>query len=118
MFWCQNTHKTYSIVLMYICFCGATYTIMTRQFTMYGYALLLLELQTCFLSIQNVFFFSKMEANSNECPAPEALSIQLSSFEYVLVEQTIFFLCVRTRILVQSLYCICTHALQTYTSFI
>lgn len=59
MFWCQNTHKTYSIVLMYICFCGATYTIMTRQFTMYGYALLLLELQTCFLSIQNVFFFPK-----------------------------------------------------------
>lgn len=26
MFWCQNEHKTYSIVLMYIDFCGATYT--------------------------------------------------------------------------------------------
>lgn len=29
----QNEHKTYSIVLMYIRFCGATYIIMTKQFT-------------------------------------------------------------------------------------
>lgn len=44
-----------------------------------------------FLVDSECFVFSKMEANSNECPAPEALSIQLSSFEYVLVEQTSFF---------------------------
>lgn len=30
MFWCQNEHKTYSIVLMYIDFCGATYTRLHR----------------------------------------------------------------------------------------
>lgn len=28
MFWCENKHKTYSIVLMYIGFCGATYGIL------------------------------------------------------------------------------------------
>lgn len=28
MFWCQKKHKTYSIVLMYISFCGATYNIL------------------------------------------------------------------------------------------
>lgn len=33
---CQNEHKTYSIVLMYIRFCGATYIIMTKQFTVNG----------------------------------------------------------------------------------
>lgn len=37
VFWCQNKHKTYSLVLMYIGFCGATYSIynvliMMRQF--------------------------------------------------------------------------------------
>lgn len=32
----QNEHKTYSIVLMYIRFCGATYIIMTKQFTVNG----------------------------------------------------------------------------------
>lgn len=32
-----------------------------------------------------MFVFSKMEAKSNECPAPEALSIQLPSIEYVFV---------------------------------
>lgn len=56
MFWCQNTHKTYSIVLMYICFCGATYTIMTRQFTVYGYALLLLELDMFLVNSECLFF--------------------------------------------------------------
>lgn len=30
MFWCQNKHKTYSIVLMYIDFCGATYIRLQR----------------------------------------------------------------------------------------
>lgn len=28
MFWCQKKHKTYSVVLMYIDFCGATYSIL------------------------------------------------------------------------------------------
>lgn len=32
----QNEHKTYSIVLMYIRFCGANYIIMTKQFTVNG----------------------------------------------------------------------------------
>lgn len=32
MFRCQNKHTTYSIVLMYIGFCGATFSIMARQF--------------------------------------------------------------------------------------
>lgn len=48
-----------------------------------------------FLVDAECFVFSKMEAKSNECPATEALSIQVSPFEYVLVEQTSFF-CVRT----------------------
>lgn len=50
MFWCENKHKTYSIVLMYTSLCGATYDILwwRGSFTLYGrsYILLLLRLQS------------------------------------------------------------------------
>lgn len=83
MFWCRNSHKTYSIVLMYICFFVVLYYNGSLQCTVKAQDMVLVNAEC--------LFFSKMEAKSNECPEPEALSLQLPSIDYVLVYQTCFY---------------------------
>lgn len=66
-----------------------------------------------------MFVFSKMEANSYECPAPKELRIQLPSIEYVLVEQTSCYVIVcEDKNHTEPLYCICTYVLQKHMFFL